>query len=122
MSWTYKQSSGQLLHNGQLVATGYSGHGEGLNNPAMQDVVGVGPIPAGAYLIGAPKNPIDHLGPIAMPLTPTAGNDADGRSAFFMHGDNASADHSASDGCIIMPPQVRGLVRDSGDHALEVTA
>jgi hypothetical protein len=120
--WTYQQSTGHLSRDGKLIATGYSGHGAGLNNPAMQYVEGVGPLPQGEYLIGAPHNPIDHLGPIAMPLTAKAGTDTRGRSAFFMHGDNAAADHSASDGCIIMPPQVRAAVRDSGDHDLTVIA
>lgn len=122
MAWTYQQSTGRLSHDGALVATGYSGHGPGLNNPAEEAVQGVGPIPAGAYVIGPPKNPIDHLGPIAMPLIPGLNNRAHGRSAFFMHGDNAEANHTASDGCIIMPPQVRTAVRDSGDHALTVIA
>jgi Protein of unknown function (DUF2778) len=122
MSWTYRQSTGALTHNNVLVGSGYSGHGEGLNNPAMEAAQGVGPIPAGDYHIGAPKDPPDHLGPIAMPLTPAPGNAAHGRSAFFMHGDNAAADHTASDGCIIMPRTVRETVCDSDDHDLTVIA
>jgi hypothetical protein len=45
MSWTYKQSTGELDHNGAAIGAGYSGHGAGLNNPAMQNVHDVGPIP-----------------------------------------------------------------------------
>ena len=122
MPWTYKQSTGDLDRDGVHVATGYSGHGAGLNNPAMEAVHGVGPIPAGGYRIGPPRVPVDHLGVVAMPLTPVAANLAHGRSAFFMHGDNARGDHSASDGCIIMPHAVRQGVADSGDHDLQVIA
>jgi hypothetical protein len=105
--YSYSQSTGQLTQDGAVVGTGYSGHGDGLNNPDLQDVEGEGPI---------------HLGPIAMPLTPDPANVMFGRSAFFMHGDNAAGDHSASDGCIIMGPTIRAAVRDSGDDQLTVTA
>lgn len=122
MTWRYVQSSGDLSHNGVHVGTGYSGHGIGLNNHAQEATHGVGPIPVGAYHIGPPKSPPDHLGPLAMPLTPKPGNDAHGRSAFFMHGDNAAANHTASDGCIIMSRAVRQAVADSPDRDLEVIA
>lgn len=120
MAFRYQQSTGVLTNcKGEVLGTGYSGHGTGLNNPAMDDVEGVGPIPAGHWHIGPAKNPVDHLGPIAMPLTPQ-GFDPHGRSAFFMHGDNAAADHTASDGCIIMPHNVRQAVDQSSDCDLEV--
>jgi hypothetical protein len=100
MTWLYKQTSGELDHSGTVVGTGYSGHGPGLNNPAMQQAHDVGPIPQGGYTIGPPRTPIDHLGPLALPLTHVSGN-VFGRSEFFIHGDNTAHDHSASDGCII---------------------
>ena len=34
--WTYSQSSGQLKHNGILIATGYAGRGTDKNNPQSQ--------------------------------------------------------------------------------------
>ena len=44
MPWEYSQSTGQLRHNGTLIATGYSGagmnSGTGRNNPAMEAVRG----------------------------------------------------------------------------------
>lgn len=127
MSWKYAQSSGMLWHGSALVGTCYSGHGEGLNNPDMEAFHGVGPIPAGDYVIGPPKDPQDHLGPLAMPLTPAPGNGAHGRSAFFMHGDNAAMNHTASDGCIVAVPAIRFMVnnyRKSGgdDDKLTVVA
>ena len=122
--FTYQQTTGHLDGDG-VAGAGYSGHGAGLNNPAMEAVHGVGPIPAGRYRIGPPKDPVDHLGPLAMPLTPIDGNDAHGRSAFFLHGDNAEANHTASDGCVIMGPTIRAAVnaaRAAGDDILEVVA
>jgi hypothetical protein len=123
MTWKYVQRSGHLYDtNKRLVGTGYSGDGPGLNNPLMQDVPRVGPIPVGRYIIGPPKDPIDHLGPIALPLVPIAGNVLFGRSGFFMHGDNASMDHTASLGCIVALKSVRILVRDSYVRELDVVA
>ena len=48
--WTYDQSSGELRDGtGKLVSRGYSGHGRGKNNPSLQGVKGVGPIPRGRW-------------------------------------------------------------------------
>ena len=116
--WTYKQSSGLLM--GPITATGYSGHGDGLNNPGYQTVHGIGPLPKGAYTIGEPLDPPDHLGPLAMPLTPSTTNVMFGRSAFFIHGDNAAMNHTASDGCIILPHDVRQAIANSADKDLLV--
>ena len=50
------------------------------------------------------------------------GHDANGRSAFLVHGDNSAGNHSASHGCIILNRIVRDRMRRSGDMGLEVTA
>lgn len=119
----YVIKTGQLFDNqGHLIGVGYSGHGAGLNNPGWTHVVAVGPLPVGTYTVGDPRDPVDHLGPIAMPLEPADDNEMFGRGGFFMHGDNAQNDHSASDGCIIMPHNVRQLVCDNDDDQLEVIA
>jgi hypothetical protein len=123
--WTYSQSTGTLCQDGAEFGIGYSGHGAGLDNAADQFVVGEGPLPQGLYTIGAPLDPRDHLGPLAMPLIPNSGNDMEGRSAFFMHGDNALMNHTGSDGCIVMEPLIRAAVnaaRAAGDDQLEVIA
>lgn len=104
--WIYVQSSGQLLRpDGSLCATGYAGHGEGRNNPTMQNVRDVGPIPCGLYRIGIPVEHHPMLGVLAIPLIPAGSNDMFGRSHFWMHGDNH--DHDASLGCIIQPNAAR---------------
>jgi hypothetical protein len=118
--WTYAQKTGNLLQNGQLVATGYSGFDTGKNNPAMQAVPDVGPIPQGSWTIsGPPINTAEH-GPFVLTLTGAPDTKTFGRSGFLMHGDSVDAPGTASKGCIIMPRPAREQVWNSGDTALEV--
>ena len=117
--WTYEQLTGRLLHNGSLIGTGYSGHGDGLNNPSMQNVEGIGPLPRGRYTIGARyHHPI--LGPCTMNLAPAPGNQMFGRSLFRIHGDNPDGNHTASDGCIVLGPSIREAVDACPDRDLTV--
>src|SRR5579859_5974501 len=89
---------------GTLLGKGYSGRNEGRNNPELQAVHNVGPLPRGPYTIGpAELHPV--LGPVAMPLTPEDGNQMFGRGDFWIHGDNAT--HDASHGCIVIDRDVR---------------
>ena len=121
--WVYEQSSGKLLHDGQLVGEGYSGHGKGVNNPKLQDVHDTGPIPQGEWRIGEPYDQSEH-GPCVMQLTPEPGTETFGRTEFLMHGDlkDKPGQLLASKGCIIMPRWVRDTVARSGDNLLKVTA
>ena len=122
MTWRYEQSTGQLSLDGAVIGVGYSGHGAGLDNPALEGDRGVGPIPCGTWTVGDPKDPPDHLGPFAMPLTPDEATDTLGRSGFFIHGDNPAMDHTASDGCIILGRVIRTQIAASADRQLEVVA
>jgi Protein of unknown function (DUF2778) len=120
--WTYAQKTGQLLQDGKLVSTGYSGCGEGKNNAEMQAVENMGPIPQGQWIIvGRPTNTAEH-GPYVLQLQPCAGTDTFGRSGFLMHGDSIEKPGCASRGCVIMPRTVREQVWTSGDVDLEVVA
>ena len=118
MTWTYTQKTGVLTHDGRVIGYGYSGIDAGLNNPAMEDDHGVGPIPRGNWKIGSVYSS-DHLGPMVMNLD-TVGHDAHGRSLFRMHGDNSLGNHTASHGCIIMARPIRQLVASTGDTTLVV--
>jgi hypothetical protein len=119
--WTWDQSAGELSRDGQFVSRGYSGRGRGLNNPAMQACVGIGPIPAGRWrLISIAAD--THTGPFSILIAPEAATDTHGRSGFRCHGDNARLDRSASHGCIILPRTVRKAIWASGDRALNVVA
>ena len=123
MSWTYRQNSGALVNpTGSVIAFGYSGHAEGVNNAALQETRDIGPIPCGGWTLGAPA---DHpaLGPYAIPLAADAMTDTFGRSGFFVHGDlkdAASHPHEASHGCVILPRLIRMAMWTSGDHRLQV--
>jgi hypothetical protein len=99
----------------------YSGHGEGLNNPALEKVPNVGPLPAGLYLIGRAQEHGD-LGKVVMSLTPFPSTDVFGRSAFFIHGDDVKhpGEEIASHGCIVTSRSNREAIRDSNDYELEV--
>jgi hypothetical protein len=122
MGFQYSQATGEFTEDGQLLATGYSGNGDGMNNPAMQQVHGTGPIPQGSYTIEAPHADAE-VGPVAMCLVPAAGNAMFNRGDFLIHGDNPALDHSASEGCIVLPHTARAAIGAkvlAGDDQLTV--
>lgn len=117
MTWTYKQSTGEMISPNGAVTIGYSGHGKGRNNPAMQGTQKIGPIPLGVYTIGkAYDHP--HLGPCVMNLEPLPDIDTLGRSLFRIHGNDAQND--ASQGCVIIGPTTRKTIATSDDRILTV--
>ncbi len=123
LDWVWSQSSGQLTNTnnpGQLEGTGYAGQGPGLNNPAMQAVPNIGPLPQGGYTIG-PQYNNPRTGAGTMNLTPDPSNAMYGRDAFRIHGDNGRGNYSASEGCVILPRNVRNRIYFSSDKRLIVT-
>ena len=121
MGWIYRQSTGHLLRDGELIAVGYAGFCEGQNNPAMQHVRDTGPLPRGVWRILPPQEPARQLGPLAMPLEPVSG-EMFGRDDFLIHGDSTARNRTASTGCIVLPMEVRRLIWESGDTELTVIA
>ena len=125
MNWIFEQRTGKLYDpQGNCVATGYAGgncgkNPEGINNPDMQGVKGVGPLPVGLYTLGEPVLK-SHLGPFAIPLIPDPSNEMFGRSSFYCHGDSIASPGSASEGCIIVPRPIRNTMWESLTHVLEV--
>lgn len=120
--WTYSQSTGDLTSpTDAVVGAGYSGNGDGLNNPAAQQQEGVGPIPRGAWTIGDWFNDVGGKGPVVAHLTPAAETETFGRTGFMIHGDNAKLNHTASEGCIVLPNVLRLMMMQSGDRLLIVT-
>ena len=86
--FTYFQVSGALCDPlGNTIGKGYSGYLAGKNQPALQRVRDVGPIPKGTYLIGKAFDSPDH-GPLALPLLSMGDTDTFGRDGFLMHGDS----------------------------------
>lgn len=143
LCWIYQQSTGNLYYNPYVFYTpllpplsftqptiyspsstyvghGYSGSGSGLNNPIYQDVHDYGPPPQGYYTIGPMLPNGGHMGPNVLHLTPDPGTMTWGRHGFYFHGDNSCQCHTASQGCVIMPPNIRNKIANSGDPCLEV--
>lgn len=113
------QESGKLIHDGELVAVGYSGFGAGKNNPRVQHIPNVGPVPVGRYEISrAFHSQAD--GVVCMHLTPKEGTNTYGRGGFLIHGESPSNDGDASRGCIVLSRPVRLLIDASEDRELEV--
>lgn len=120
MSWKYSQSTGDLRSPaGSRVGIGYSGHGDGLNNPAMEQVKKVGPIPRGEWAIGDFFNH-EEKGSMVARLTPFDGTETFGRDGFLIHGDNDHLNHTASEGCVILPRTLREMIMASEDRLLVV--
>ena len=119
--WRYYQSTGELEHDGEHVASGYAGADAGKNNPQAQTEHNVGPLPRGEYTIGAPSDTKTH-GPYVLHLTPDPTNEMFGRAGFLIHGDSMVNPGTASEGCMIFSRTVREQVWESGDHRLQVLA
>ncbi|MGH7441506.1 MAG: tlde1 domain-containing protein [bacterium] len=120
MGWSYFSGTGILIGPDAAVYTNlYSGHGEGLNNPILEAVPDVGPIPAGSWTIGTAFHS-PQTGPMSIPLTPQ--DLVHGRTGFFIHGDEIAhaGEHLASHGCIIAPLAIRELICASPDKLLVV--
>jgi hypothetical protein len=123
VTWTYSQTSGETARDTVYLARGYSGYAPagGKNNPAMQTVHDVGPIPQGAWTITAMVDVHPRLGPFCLYLTPKEGTQTYGRDQFFVHGDSIVSPGNASHGCIILGRMYREAMWRSGDRDLEVT-
>lgn len=134
--WTFEQTTGkQIDPDGVLVGIGYAGGNcglrpDGVNNPVLESVVDVGPLPSGVYTRGDVILRHPRLGNYVIPLTPDGatrakiiayGRDPD---SFFEHGDSIALAglKSASDGCIIQALDVRQAFGASLDRGLQVVA
>ena len=117
--WVYSQSSGNLWSDdGSIFASGYSGYGDGKNNPAQEAVKSVGPIPRGEWVVSGVYDS-KKIGPLAIKLEPS-GHNAKGRTYFRIHGDSAAHPGQASKGCIVLSRKVRQALIDTGDKILKV--
>lgn len=117
--WRWDQSKGELSYRGAYVSSGYAGKGRGKNNPALQAIPSIGPIPRGDWkMTGVKDSP--NTGPFTIVLVPMPGTDTKGRSAFRIHGDSVKAPGTASRGCIILPRKIRERIWNSGDRIIKV--
>lgn len=119
-AWTYRQKTGEMCDpDGALVEVGYSGAPGYVNRPIAERREDEGPLPTGTYTIGAAVDRND-LGPCSLPLVPYALNEMHGRSGFYIHGDTAEMDQTASTGCIILSRTTRDLIAQSSVRDLVV--
>lgn len=131
MPHSYEIVTGRWEYGGKLICVCHAGTdddgdgvtdpGEGLNDPKMIAVKGVGPLPPGIYEIG---DPFDHptAGPFTMRLTPLTTMAMFDRSGFLFHGGGAKA----SRGCIVGQrpgrEEVWSIIKRTGDRRLVVAA
>ena len=127
MHLTYSQSTGEITATSDQGETrlgrGWAGNGRGKNNPKMENVKGVGPLPRGWYSIGEPfKHPT--TGPFSMRLTPDPETDMHGRDGFLIHGPAMDANKlgNESHGCIVAARNVREKIHALGITRLQVVA
>jgi hypothetical protein len=122
--WTYRQKSGELLDaTGTVRFVGYAGaEPNGKNNPALQNVPDIGPLPCGIYSIDPPVQGTE-LGPWALPLQPNPDTIMYGRAGFYIHDDSLVHPGAASCGCIVtIGEESREAIWQSGDHSLLVVS
>ncbi len=126
--WEYSQSTGQLWHfppeggAAEYAGEGYAGRDKGLNNPLYQREPNVGPLPQGNYSIAPIQTNVTSQGtvlPESMRLIPSPGTKMFDRSGFLFHGGNFST-FDSSNGCLVLPLDVRRKVGASGDNDLRV--
>lgn len=120
MTITYDQKTGQITLRNTPVGIGYSGHGVGLDNPDLETMANVGPIPRGEWRIMRWDDVHGDKGPIVAVLAPMH-HDAHGRSAFLIHGPHANDKQDSSHGCIVAAKPIREALRASGETKLVVT-
>jgi hypothetical protein len=116
---TFHQRSGKTFRDTELIATGWAGQREGINNPDLQNVSNIGPLPRGFYDIG-PAYTHPQLGPLVMNLAPDPSNEMFGRSAFRIHGASSEHPEVSSKGCIVLPRYARQHIIITGDRRLQV--
>lgn len=121
--WKWDQSSGTLTRETsegvKEISRGYSGFEKGKNNPSLQEVKSIGPIPQGKWNITDVYDS-KNVGPFALKLEPIHVPNLNGRSQFRIHGDSIKNPGRASHGCIILPRIVREQIWESGDRDLIV--
>jgi len=125
VSCIYEQSTGSVTcyddATGRRLfdARGYSGTGEGRDNPEHNGTVNVGPTPRGQWRIGEVGT---SRGPNTIRITHEGGDEefpeTRERGSFLIHGNNDEND--ASQGCLILGPAQRRLIIEHGGGTLRV--
>jgi hypothetical protein len=123
--FSYGQKSGEIAYhtedNVQIIGTGWAGNHAGKNNPDMQAVPKIGPLPEGTYAIGPP---FEHpkTGPFSMRLSPSDENKMFGRDGFLIHGPAKDPEHYGQEsmGCIVAARGIREEINRLGSKIMVV--
>jgi len=102
---TYSQSTGLLIDPALgHVALGWAGNSAGKNDPTMEQVHCIGPLPKGLYRVGPWEAQHPGLGPLVAHLEQIEG-ESYGRDGFYIHGPAVDPSHygQESKGCIVIP-------------------
>lgn len=122
LTLTFQQSTGLITDEaGEVVAHAWAGHGDGLNNPAMQEIHEVGPLPQGVYEVRPWEDNHPPLGPMVAHLVQIEG-ETFGRDAFYIHGPSSTHYMQESKGCIVVPHVMRQKVHDLAPDFIRVVA
>ncbi len=128
--FTFTIAKGLITGPGGISWGAFSGHDtplvQGLNNPAVVDQKGIGPLPPGLYACGPLEPSHAVLGPFVMALTRIDLGSSYGRGSFYVHGAAAVHPETSSDGCIILNRSSRitmnAIMTRLGDRQLLVIA
>lgn len=87
----------------ETIGFGYAGASHGVNAPELEHEKNIGPLPRGSYYLV--ERPHPRFASPAFQLAPTYSTARKlqeyGRGGFWVHGDNAAQNRSASSGCPI---------------------
>lgn len=126
MTYYYYQNTGRFFggkeESGAEIQTfGYSGAGQGYNNPDYQCRGSVGPLPASTYEVAFCKNVMHQSAhrPCSFYLRPLSAIQVCGRDDFFIHGCGCCTEDDSkvppkigcSEGCIIISYENRKKIR-----------
>jgi len=124
--FTFEITTGNFrAPNSSLFGKGYSGNGDGKNNPAWEAIKLHGPLPTGLYTAVKMIEHDPHLGWYAIHLKPDAstrikiisyGRDPD---SFYWHGDDIDHPGEASDGCLVSMRSMRLDFWGQEDHVIQ---
>lgn len=117
---SFQVGRGFIWINGEKIGPAYSGAPGAVDDETRAAERETGPIPAGIWAIGEPVDK-QELGPFCLPLTPVPGTQTFGRSAFYIHGDNAAHNQTASKGCIVAARDIRERINADPDRRIFVT-
>lgn len=122
----YEQKNGILSlltgNASRFICVGYSGRGDGLNNPEWQnrvadeDHMNDGPIPKGTWRIGPQADRTKFT--MAMTLTPLTYKGP--RSAFLIHGPHENDKFDSSAGCIVIGREFRNQIEAERKNGIDI--